>query len=45
MLLSGTFVAPADLDLAKWASFLASNGYSNKAGWDLLMENIKVRHV
>lgn len=43
VLLSGTFVAPADLDLAKWAAFLASNGYNNKAGWDLLMENIKAK--
>jgi hypothetical protein len=33
VLLSGTFVDPADLDIAKWAGWLADNGYSNGQGW------------
>jgi len=32
-LLSGTFVDPADLDIAKWAGWLADNGYTNGEGW------------
>ena len=42
VLLSGTFIDAASLDLPKWAVWLADNGYSNKAGWDTLMEGIKV---
>jgi hypothetical protein len=42
VLLSGSFVPPSDLDLPKWAAWLAANGYRNKQGWDTLMEGIKV---
>eukprot|EP00882_Tetradesmus_deserticola_P002943 GHRQ01003127.1.p1 GENE.GHRQ01003127.1~~GHRQ01003127.1.p1 ORF type:complete len:386 (+),score=202.65 GHRQ01003127.1:188-1345(+) len=41
VLLSGTFVPPSDLDLPKWAAWLAANGYSSKQGWDTLMAGIK----
>ncbi|WIA18589.1 hypothetical protein OEZ85_010030 [Tetradesmus obliquus] len=41
VLLSGTFVPPSDLDLPKWAAWLAANGYRSKAGWDTLMAGIK----
>lgn len=44
VLLSGTFVPPSDLDLPKWAAWLAANGYRSKAGWDTLMAGIKARH-
>jgi hypothetical protein len=42
VLLSGTFVPPSDLDLPKWAAWLAANGYRNKQGWDTLMAGLKV---
>lgn len=42
ILLSGSFVNSSDIDMPKWASWLAANGYTNKAGWDKLMEGIKV---
>jgi hypothetical protein len=42
VLLSGNFVPPSDLDLPKWAAWLASNGYRNKQGWNTLMAGIKV---
>eukprot|EP00775_Hariotina_reticulata_P000898 gene898-1221_t len=41
VLLSGTFIDAASLDLPKWAVWLADNGYTNKAGWDTLMTGIK----
>ncbi|KAF6253669.1 hypothetical protein COO60DRAFT_1463078 [Scenedesmus sp. NREL 46B-D3] len=41
VLLSGSFVPPSDLDLPKWAAWLAANGYRNKQGWDTLMAGIK----
>lgn len=31
-----------DIDVPKWAAWLAANGYTNKAGWDKLMEGIRV---
>ncbi|KAF8059110.1 hypothetical protein HT031_005282 [Scenedesmus sp. PABB004] len=43
LLLSGTFVSPEDLDLAKWAAWLAGNGYTSKAGWDVLVAGIKAK--
>jgi hypothetical protein len=45
VLLSGNFVPPSDLDLPKWAAWLAANGYRNKQGWDTLMAGIKVRQL
>lgn len=42
-LLSGKYVDAENLDLPKWAAWLAHNGYSNKAGWDTIMEGVKVR--
>jgi protein phosphatase 1 regulatory subunit 42 len=41
VLLSGNFVDRSALDMPKWAAWLASNGYTNKEGWDKLMEGIK----
>lgn len=41
VLLSGTFVDTTDIDVPKWAAWLAANGYTNKAGWDKLMEGIR----
>jgi hypothetical protein len=43
VLLSGTFVEPSSFDLPKWAAWLAGAGYDNKAGWDTLMDGIRVR--
>lgn len=42
-LLSGTFVSPSDLDLPKWAAWLAESGYENKEGWNTLMAAVRVR--
>lgn len=33
VLLSGTFTDVQDLDLPKWAAWLAANGYESKEGW------------
>ncbi|KAI8466697.1 MAG: hypothetical protein J3K34DRAFT_432899 [Monoraphidium minutum] len=33
VLLSGLVGSPAELDIAKWASWLADNGYDSKEGW------------
>jgi hypothetical protein len=40
-LLSGYFLAPRHLDLPKWAAFLASGGYRDRAGWSTLVEAVR----
>jgi protein phosphatase 1 regulatory subunit 42 len=37
-LLSGYFLAVEHLDLPKWAAFLASGGYADRAGWGKIVE-------
>jgi len=43
VLLSGTFVDPSDLDIAKWAGWLADNGYTNGQGWAAISKAVAGR--
>eukprot|EP00879_Flechtneria_rotunda_P000599 GHRR01000708.1.p1 GENE.GHRR01000708.1~~GHRR01000708.1.p1 ORF type:complete len:394 (+),score=145.47 GHRR01000708.1:136-1317(+) len=41
VLLSGIFVETSDIDVPKWAAWLAASGYDNKQGWDKLLAAVK----
>ncbi|GBF92246.1 hypothetical protein Rsub_05329 [Raphidocelis subcapitata] len=43
VLLSGTFADARDLDLPKWAAWLAANGYENKEGWAKIVAAVRER--
>lgn len=43
VLLSGLVAEPRDLDLAKWASWLAANGYENREGWAKVVAAVEER--
>jgi hypothetical protein len=34
---------PKDLDLAKWAVWLADNGYESKEGWAKIVAGVRER--
>lgn len=37
MLLSGSFLDMKDIDVAKWAHWLAGSGYTTRSGWDQIV--------
>lgn len=41
VLLNGTVLSADQIDLPKWAAWLAANGYANKAGWDKILAALK----
>ena len=43
VLLSGLIGDPADLDLAKWAGWLGSNGYDSKEGWAKIVAGVRAK--
>lgn len=43
VLLNGTIGDVKDLDIAKWAGWLADNGYDNKEGWAKIEEGVRAK--
>lgn len=41
VLLSGLVGKPSELELSKWAAWLADNGYANKEGWAKIVEGAR----